>query len=367
MRLPGTSAGTSDSGIWPAFWTLGDNFSGWDHDTDYGGDTAWSASGEIDIMELFGVNESATTNLTSGALHWVKEGCIYNVYVPSINHCSTGVQYTSPLNVYTNYHLYGVEWTNSQMQWFVNDESIGTLDISDSQFDPFRLAHFILLNVAVGGNPVGNPISANYPLKMYVDWVRHYQCPEGDTCALSLAVISCPLDHISDGSYVIYSDCAGTSLPDTFMLFGGFSSTATATSNDDGGGQDTFNYLNITGTGAETWAAGGWARSDSTSTLDLSSYGTAHLSVRSASTAVNSITLKMEDSTQATGVGKEIERTFTGNSGWQDICIPLSEFTTGTDAVDLSTLRAPFVYVLSGNSVSIDIDEAYFATATTCS
>ena len=377
IRQPSDSLGRSDLGTWSAFWTLGDNFSGWNHDVDYGGDTVWPRSGEIDIMERFVRSGSVfIPNETHGANHWhvdnVAEQCQFNSF--SSNHCSTEASYISPQNIYATYHLYGVEWTDSQIRWFVNNEIIQTLDITDEQFNPFRLPHFILLNLAVGGNISSTPDATHYPQKMYIDWVRHYQCPAGSDCNLSFDSITpvfCPhSDHIADGSYVIYSDCVGTNLPAEFSHYLGFEYTidgGPAAGSGFDGAEGTVAYLELTGNAAQPWAAGGWARNNTTSTVDLSSYGALHVSVRSTSTSVNSVTLKMEDSSQASGIGKEISQTFTANSGWQNLCVPLSQFTTGENAVDLSIISAPFVYVLSANDVSIDIDEIYFSTSSSCS
>ena len=170
--------GVPDGGVWPAFWTVGDNFNGWGHHV-FGGDTPWPRSGEIDIMEQFGAN-NGDPNRISSALHWYvanqAQDCQYtpNPYIS--NHCSTGRSLTSVDNVYTTYHVYGLEWNAEWMRFFVNDRTVFAQRITDSQFDPFRLPHFVILNIAVGGNPVGAPSSANYPQKMYVDWVRYYEC-----------------------------------------------------------------------------------------------------------------------------------------------------------------------------------------------
>ena len=365
IRQPSDGNGNSDSGVWPAFWTLGDNFNGWGHGV-YGGDTAWPASGEIDIMELFGKDGTPTTETTS-AMHWhvanSQQNCRHNLNPNLTNHCFTSGSLEHSTNIYQGSHIYGIEWTDEEIRFFVDERTVFTQDITDSQFDPFQLPHFLLLNIAVGGNPVSNPRQANYPLKMYVDWVRHYQC-EGDICGETTEIPS-----VSGDDYVIYSDNADEDLPqDTFQHYGGYENTATATKMTNGGAQDSESYLRISGIEARPWAAGGWSRAEgnATATVDLSDYGTLLFSVRSSSADNNRIIAKLEDSTQANGVGKEIGRSFTANSRWQGVCIPLSEFTSGANAVMLDSLRAPFVYVLSANDAVIDIDEVYFATSDTC-
>ena len=180
ILLP-SNRGDPDGGIWAALWTLGDNFNGWGHSY-YGGDTGWPASGEIDIMELFGRNINARRE-TSGALHWQTRRCAYVSY--ATEHCSTSASVAPAGNIYGEFHIYGIEWNEERIRWFVDDRLVLSQDITDSEFDAFRLPHFVLLNVSVGGNPVGIPNPANYPQKMYVDWVAHYQCAR-EQCEIAL-------------------------------------------------------------------------------------------------------------------------------------------------------------------------------------
>ena len=160
IRQPTKNNSVTDPGIWPAFWLLGDNFNGWGHNS-YGGTTGWPQSGEIDVMELSGKYHRTQT---SGSLHW------YNS-----RHRSETARSSPSSSVYTNYYIYSICWDSNTIEWYIDETRFLSLDIRDSQYDAFRKPFFILLNFAIGGSLGGTPESANYPQKLYVDWVRHYQ------------------------------------------------------------------------------------------------------------------------------------------------------------------------------------------------
>ena len=179
-------------------------------------------------------------------------------------------------------------------------------------------------------------------------------------------------------NYILYSEPVDTVSypPETIALFGGYDGTATADTIDmgnDGAPGGTATYLRITGTGAQPWAAGGWSQCSTddpactapTRTVDLSCYEALNVSLRSNSST--NMILKMEDSSQDPGVGSEITQPFTANNEWQDFCVNLSEFTgNSTNPVNLTNIRALFVFVLQTNTSTIDIDEIFF-TPSACS
>jgi beta-glucanase (GH16 family) len=143
----------SGAGFWPALWMLGANF-----DT-----VGWPGCGEIDIMEN---NGSDLTNV-QGSLHSGSD--------------ETQV-YTLPRGSVTNFHLYLLEWTTNAISWYVDgaryetqtnwSSSVGTYPT------PFNQPFFLIMNIAVGGNYLGNPstntINSNsiFPGQMLLDYVR---------------------------------------------------------------------------------------------------------------------------------------------------------------------------------------------------
>jgi len=142
-------------GIWPAFWLLGDNI-----DT-----VGWPQCGEIDIMEYRGQQP----NVANGAIH----GPGYFGGNPlSGSYTLAGAGFNE------DFHVFAVEWTPGNITWSVDGVAFMTRNTSDVPaggewvFDhPF----FIILNVAVGGNYVGDPNpSTVFPQTMLVDYVRVY-------------------------------------------------------------------------------------------------------------------------------------------------------------------------------------------------
>jgi beta-glucanase (GH16 family) len=141
-------------GIWPAFWTLGENIS----------TVGWPACGEIDIVELIG--GGTNDKKVYGTAHWESNG-----------HAQYGGSYTLSSGIFAdNYHVFSITWTSTKIDWFVDGIKYVTIDITPAGLQAFHKNNFIILNLAVGGNWPGNPDSTTvFPQKMYVDYVRVYQ------------------------------------------------------------------------------------------------------------------------------------------------------------------------------------------------
>lgn len=82
--------------------------------------------------------------------------------------------------LYTDYHTYRLDWTPEQVVISVDDTTVLTMDTTDPALSEFRdNPMHILLNLAVGGwnfVEITDPaqITADFPAKMYVDYVRLY-------------------------------------------------------------------------------------------------------------------------------------------------------------------------------------------------
>ncbi|GJQ63157.1 MAG: hypothetical protein SCALA702_22100 [Melioribacteraceae bacterium] len=154
-------------GIWPAFWMLGESISS----------IGWPACGEIDVMEMIGGTNN--DNVAHGTLHWDDNGHKYQ-----------GDHYSLNSGIFADdYHIFTIEWTPNSIRWFVDGNEYYQSDITSETMSEFHEEHFILLNVAVGGNWPGNPnASTQFPQKMYVDYVRVYN----NLAAIPVVTISEP-------------------------------------------------------------------------------------------------------------------------------------------------------------------------------
>lgn len=147
-------------GSWPAIWTLG--ISG-----------GWPSNGEIDLMEFYRVKEVPTilanvawgTNQPGGA-KWDSE--------------------KNPLTRFTSrdkdwvkkFHVWRMDWKTDSINLYLDDELLNTTLLSETinpdGKNPFMQPHYILLNLALGGNG-GNPDQSAFPIRYEVDYVRVYQ------------------------------------------------------------------------------------------------------------------------------------------------------------------------------------------------
>jgi beta-glucanase (GH16 family) len=140
-------------GIWPAFWMLGDNIKTVD----------WPRCGEIDIMEYIGK--------TPETVYFTLHGPGYSG--------AKGISKSMPLANTGGFHVYGIEWTPESLTFLLDDKPVRTVtpkDLPGGAKWVFDHAHFILLNLAVGGDWPGNPDATTvFPQDYVIDWVRVWQ------------------------------------------------------------------------------------------------------------------------------------------------------------------------------------------------
>ena len=145
-------------GTWPAIWMLGDNIS----------TTPWPRCGELDIMEHVGYDQ----NVIHGTAH-----------TEAYNHVK-GTQKegkTTIPTVSSEFHLYAIEWSGTQISFFVDDNRYYTVERSvlggTEDKWPFDQPFFLILNLAIGGNWGGlqGIDDSIFPQRMEIDYVRVYQ------------------------------------------------------------------------------------------------------------------------------------------------------------------------------------------------
>lgn len=166
-------------GMFPAFWLLGENFC--EAQTLTGNSVVcdsslpnfepnnvlWPQCGEIDIMEYLGNKPTEVFGTIHGPGYSGGE--------------SISKKYNLPNSRFdTGFHVFGVEWTATHINWYVDDvlySQITRQDVEEKGGEwVFDNSFYMLLNLAVGGNLPGSPDSqTTYPQRMIVDYVRVYQ------------------------------------------------------------------------------------------------------------------------------------------------------------------------------------------------
>ena len=145
-------------GPWPAAWMLGNNIS----------TAGWPACGEIDVMEWRG-NPTSDANTVSHALHSATRNGISGSPLEPPSRSVVD-------NPSGAFHTYAVVWTASNLVFSVDGEIKATLTPPSPDAAAFQKEFFLILNLAMGGNYVGNTIASSLTSASYeVDYVRVYQ------------------------------------------------------------------------------------------------------------------------------------------------------------------------------------------------
>lgn len=147
-------------GMWPAIWTLGIK-------------NPWPANGEIDIMEYYRVKNVATI-LANVA--WADTGQYRAKWdeakIPFTDFLNNDPSWQS------KFHIWRMEWTEKTIRLYLDNELLNEIDLSETTnpdgSNPFRHPHYLLLNLAIGGNG-GDPSGSFFPSEYLVDYVRVYK------------------------------------------------------------------------------------------------------------------------------------------------------------------------------------------------
>ena len=153
----------TDAGLWPAIWFLGV-------------DGEWPSSGEIDLMEYY------QGNILANAC-WGKR----KRWEAKWDSSKTPIeQLGDPETWDKEFHLWRMDWNEDAIQLYLDGQLLNTIELSKTinQSDrgpenPFKQPHYILLNLAIGGNSGGDPSATDFPTRYEIDYVRVYQQTEG--------------------------------------------------------------------------------------------------------------------------------------------------------------------------------------------
>jgi beta-glucanase (GH16 family) len=147
-------------GSWPAIWTLGV-------------EKHWPTNGEIDIMEYYHIQ--GVPNLLANVA-WGGEpgrGATWDSSHTPLTHFNE-----KDARWLSQFHTWRMDWTAEYIRLYLDDELLNETDVTKTLnpdgFNPFHQPHYILLNLAIGGQG-GDPTNSDFPLLYEVDYVRVYQ------------------------------------------------------------------------------------------------------------------------------------------------------------------------------------------------
>lgn len=147
----------TQAGIWPAFWTLGV-------------DGEWPRNGEIDIMEFY-------RGMLLANVAWGSETRFKAIWR----------DLKKPIETFRDprwskkFHIWRMDWDEKAIRLYVDGELLNfvelqyTINQDGTQKNSFRQPHYLLLNLAIGGDNGGDPSSSKFPSKYIIDYVRVYQ------------------------------------------------------------------------------------------------------------------------------------------------------------------------------------------------
>lgn len=144
------------SGLWPAWWTLGVSGS-------------WPANGEIDIMEYY--QNKLLANVACIGPDEKAEWYSQAFATDSLG----GAAWAS------RFHVWRMDWDAQAIALYCDDQLLNRVPLEKlvnkdgSGINPFRQPHYMLLNLAIGGNNGGDTGATPFPNRFEVDYVRVYQ------------------------------------------------------------------------------------------------------------------------------------------------------------------------------------------------
>jgi beta-glucanase (GH16 family) len=145
------------AGLWPAFWTLGVK-------------GRWPANGEIDIMEYYRGMLLANVAWASGDATRVKW-----------DDTKKPIADLGDSTWADRFHVWRMDWNEHDVRLYLDDNLMNSTLLADtvngdgSGTNPFHQAHYLILNLAIGGAQGGDPSATAFPARFEIDYVRVYR------------------------------------------------------------------------------------------------------------------------------------------------------------------------------------------------
>ena len=142
-------------GAWPAIWTL-------PYETDK---YSWPIGGEVDIMER--LNHDSVVYQT-----------VHSHYTYTLG-IENNPKHGNTISINPEeFNVYGVDFWPDSLVFHVNGKRNFVYPRIETEQEgqfPFNIPQYLLIDMQLGGIWVGTVDSAELPVEMEVDWVRHYQ------------------------------------------------------------------------------------------------------------------------------------------------------------------------------------------------
>lgn len=143
-------------GLWPAWWTIGV-------------EGEWPSGGEIDIMEFY--RGQLLANLAWGTnKRWSAKWASTHTPLEKL-----GKDWSK------KFHTWRMDWDEKAIVLSVDGNVLNTVALSQtingdgSGKNPFLQPHYLILNLAVGGQNGGDTTKTSFPTRYEIDYVRVYQ------------------------------------------------------------------------------------------------------------------------------------------------------------------------------------------------
>jgi len=149
----------AEKGLWPAIWFLGV-------------EGEWPSNGEIDLMEFY--QGKILANACWGTKkRWSAKWDSFKKPVASFKDPKWD----------ESFHVWRMDWDEKSIKLYVDGLLLNTIELKKTlnastergPKNPFQQPHYMLLNLAIGGNAGGDPSKTKFPSRYEIDYVRVYQ------------------------------------------------------------------------------------------------------------------------------------------------------------------------------------------------
>ncbi|MHC4678909.1 MAG: glycoside hydrolase family 16 protein [Planctomycetota bacterium] len=148
----------TQNGLWPAIWFLGI-------------DGEWPSNGEIDLMEYYG------GKILANACWGTRER-----WKAKWDDSKKPVKSFGDPKWDEKFHIWRMDWDSKSIKLYLDDILLNTIDLTKTvnptdrgPRNPFHQPHYLLLNLAIGGNAGGDPSKTPFPTRYEIDYVRILQ------------------------------------------------------------------------------------------------------------------------------------------------------------------------------------------------